>query len=131
MDERWFVLRARLHVVRISTRGDLGGRSYQAAHEDVRLAPSSPFLLDLENIELGFGDMQSSEDSDEKVTEDFDISSEPATGTVVPPTESPLGEAEPPSAEHATSVWGQNALVINYLGTIDPPSDPLPDEFAL
>ena len=56
------------------------------------------------NIELGLGDMQSSEDLDEEVIEDFDISSEPVTGAIVPPTESPLGEAEPPSPEHAASV---------------------------
>lgn len=62
---RGFVLRAGLHVVRVSIRKDMGGRSYQAAYEDVRLVPSSPLILELDKIELGFGDMQGSEDSDE------------------------------------------------------------------
>ena len=128
---RGFVCRAGPHVVRISTREDLSGRSYQAAYKDVRLVSFSPLLLELENIELGFGDMQCSEDSDEEVTEDFDISNEPTTGTTVPPTESLLGEAALPSTEQAAGVWGRDALVVNDLGPIDPPSDPLLDAFAL
>ena len=128
---RGFVLRAGPHVVRISAREGLAGRSHQAAYEDVRLVPSSPRLLDLDKIELGFGDVQGSGDSDEGFTEDFGISSEPTTGTIFPPTESPMGEAEPPGPEHAAGVRGQDSLVVNDLGTIVPPSDPLLDEVAL
>ena len=117
--------------MRISAREDLAGRSHQAAYGEVRLVPSSPLLFDLGEIELGFGGVQGSGDSDEGFTEEFDISSEPTAGTIVPPTESLLGEAEPPSPEHAAGVCGGDSLIVNDLGTIVPPSDPLPDEVAL
>ena len=88
------MLHAKPHVVRVCTRADLSERSYQIAYEDVRLVPSSSLLFELDKIELRFGDVQNSEASDGKITDDFNITGDQATSPIVPPTYLPLGEVE-------------------------------------
>ena len=134
---RGFVLHAKPLVVRVCTRADLSGRSYQVAYEDVRLVPSSSLLFELDKFELGCRDVQPSEASDGETADDFNaaddlnIASDQTTSPIVPPTELPLGEVEPLSQERAASVWGEESLALNDLGAIDPPLDPLLDEAAL